>query len=618
MAANSALTVTGLTFTEIRSKLRNFLSVQTELKDFDWNSSAIGVLLDLLAYNTYLNAFYANMSTNEAFLDTAQRYDSVVSRAKALGYRPISAKGAVANVKIIFSTAANSTVRTLTVAAGTKFTSQINGTSYTFVTPTSQTILANSTNGFLGYLKLQEGEPLIHRWTYSTANTSFTIPNANTDISSIAIAVTTNGNTVNYIEATDIFTVNSSSRVFYIEADQKSKYLIRFGDGVLGERPVVGSTVAVAYRVCNAAKPNGANTFTAVSTVAGQSSFTLTTMERADSGTEQEPINSIRFNAPRAYESQNRAVTTNDYVRRLLQLNPDLAAVSVWGGEDNVPAIYGKVYIAVKPTTGSTVSEARKTILKNQLKRYNVQTIGIEFVDATYLYLQPNVTIHYDPNRTTLLASDIATAAGKKIAIYESTVLNRFGGKFKGSRFLEQVDLANQAITGSAMDLWLQKLFVPSLLQKTSYTIKFNHPLNHPGPGFLYAIASSSFTYLDKKAYFDDDGYGNVRIYYIGSTGTRTYLTTTAGTVDYDLGTIVLSDFLPTAFSGSELAIHALPAPAHFSVMPVRNQIILLRNARVSVVNEISGVYEIINQYVSVLGDTTTVLSPSYSTTITI
>ena len=352
MAVNTDLIVTGLDFDTIRANLRNYMASKAEFADYDFTDSALGTLLDLLAYNTYYNAFYANMASNEGFLDTAQLYDSVVSHAKALGYMPKSARGASANVQLIFTNStANSTFRSIVVPKNTTFTTAVNGTSYKFVTPQTYTISANGSGGFADYVRITEGEPLTHRYVFNrTSNTSFVLPNDNVDTTSIAVQVTSAGNTQNYVLADDVMTSNSSSQIFFVEADIGKKYKVSFGDGVLGKLPATGAIVSVAYRVCNGAIPNGANTFTLVNTtIAGQTGVAIVPIGRASGGAIIEDIESVRFNAPRLYETQNRSVTAEDYERILIRDNPDIQAVSVWGGEENDPPIYGKVFVAAKP-----------------------------------------------------------------------------------------------------------------------------------------------------------------------------------------------------------------------------------------------------------------------------
>jgi len=614
MAANSAITVTGLDFDSIRLNLRNFIAGRSEFSDFDFEDSAIGTLLDLLAYNTYYMSFYANMAANESFLDTAQIYDNVVSRAKMLGYTPTSARGPTANVLISFTTPANSTFRTITVAKDTKFKATVNGVSYTFVTPQSYVIYANTTNRFRGYVDITEGTPLTHRYLFTAANTSFVLPNANTDISSLSVSVTTAGNTQTYVEASDLLTVNSSSKVFFIEPDRNTLYKVSFGDGVFGRKPSFNSTVTIEYRVCNGSRANGANNFTAVSTVGGQSSFTLTAVERASGGAEIESTESIRFNAPRMYETQNRAVTLEDYRRIILRDNPDMAAVSIWGGEDNIPPIYGKVYAAIKPKSGTLISTNRKTSIRNDIRKYSVQSIDLEIVDPTYLYVVPAVTVRYDPIETTLTASQIAAAVASKVISYESTNLNRFEGKFRYSRFLDTVDSANRSIVTSTAKIGVRKKFTPSLVARNTYNLTFNRKLNHPSDGYVSASSSSAFTLDGFRAFFDDDGYGVLRIYRLVD-GKKVYIRNNAGTVNYETGLVTITSFLPDAVSTGELSFTV--ELDEYNVSPIRNQIVLIAGANITVINDNTGATEAILDTINTLGNTLTISSTSLSSVTT-
>jgi hypothetical protein len=580
-----------------------------DFSDFDFEDSAIGTLLDLLAYNTYYSAFYANMAANEGFLDTAQIYDNVVSRAKMIGYLPTSARGPTANVRVSFTTPANSTFRTINIAKNTQFRATVNGVSYTFVTPQSYPITANSSNRFNGFIQITEGVPLTHRFLFSAANTAFVLPNANTDTSSITVSVTTSGNTLTYAQASDLRTVNSTSRVFFIEPDRNKLYKISFGDNVLGKKPAFNSTVAVSYRVTNGTRANGANNFTAVSTVGGQSSFTLTTVERATGGAEIESIESIRFNAPRLYETQNRAVTREDYKRIILRDNPDLAAVNVWGGEENDPPIFGKVYACVKPKLGTLVSTNRKERIKQSIKPYNVQSIDLEIVDPTYLYVVPTLIVRYDPLLTTLQPSEIAVRVANKVIAYESTNLNRFEGKFRYSRFLDSIDSAEDSIVSSTAKIEAQKKFLPSTTQSNTYRISFNRMIYHPSDGYQTATSSTSFTLNGFTSFLDDDGNGNVRAYYV-SQGTRTYIKN-VGTIDYKTGLITLNAFQPTSVTTDEIDVRV--ELDDYNVTPIRNQILLIAGAKITLINDNTGAIDARLDSVSTVGNSATLGATSIS-----
>jgi hypothetical protein len=585
MAANSALVVSSLSFDALKSNFRSFLQAKPEFKDFDFEDSAIGTLLDLLAYNTYYNSFYTNMAASESFMDSAQLYDSVVSHAKTMGYTPTSAIGATANVRISFTSKIPSASNpTLTIPENTMFTSTINGVAYSFVTPKTYTVSANSSNRFRQDVELVEGYPLTYTYTFASGLEDFVFPNENVDTRSIKVTVSKDGTSSNYIQATDIMTVNSSSKVFFLSGDRANKYRIQFGDNSLGLKPDYNSTVSVAYRVCNATKGNGANNFTASGTVAGETNFTLSVLERASGGAAQESADSVKFNAPKNYETQNRAVTVEDYQRIILRDNPDLAAINVWGGQDNDPPIYGKVYAAAKPAEGTLLSSTRKSSIISGIKRYNVQSISFEMVDPTFLYIVPKVTIQYDSTKTSLSTSAIASLVAGRIIQYETNNFARFDSKFWFSRFLNYLDLADNSIVGSSADIFIQKRFSPLTSGQNTYTFKYFTQLD-PNKGYL---SSSSFTYKGYTSMLDDEGfdgsYGSVSSYYL-SNGEKVHNNHTLGTIDYDTGTIVLNNFYPTAYSGDEIKINVKPYSPNFEA--VRNQLLFFADSEV-VVKEVN------------------------------
>lgn len=624
MAANTDLIVTGLDFDTIRSNLRTFIASKPEFTDYDFNDSALGTLLDLLAYNTYYNAFYANMAANEGFIDTAQLYDSVVSRAKALGYTPTSARGASANIQLIFtSSVANGTFRSIRVAKDTRFNTTVNGSSYIFVAPQTYTITANSSGGFADFIKITEGVPLTHRFVYNrSSNTSFVLPNDNVDTTSITVTVTTAGNTQTYIRGDNILTTNSSSQVYFVDADKEERYKVYFGDGVIGKQPATSSVVAISYRVCNGPAPNGANSFSLVGgTIDGQSGITIVPIGRASGGAAIESIESVRFNAPLSYETQNRCVTIADYERILLRENPDIQAVSVWGGEDNVPPIYGKVFISAKPKNGTLFSTTRKNDIRASIIKYNVQSIDTEVVDPTYLYIIPEVDVRFNPTKTSRTPGELADAVAANVIAFEAANLSRFGQKFRYSRFLDYLDSTDDSIVSTNATIRLRKSFVPSLLNINTYTLKFNHTLQrlgtkelisgvsqHPGYG---SVTSSQFNYSGFNSFFDDNGFGTLRIYYPSGAGRlgRIYTNYTAGSIDYETGTITINDFVPTSFVGEEMSIVA--APVNPNILPLRNQILLMSQCVVNIIDDNTNRTVATASNIETIGQTATLLTPT-------
>lgn len=620
MAVNTDLIVAGLDFDTIRANLRNYIASKPEFTDYDFADSALGTLLDLLAYNTYYNAFYANMAMNESFLDTAQRYDSVVSHAKKLGYTPTSARGATANIQLFFPTSiANGSFRSIVIPKNTKFTTTVNGSAYSFVTPQTYTISANTSDGFNGYINIVEGEPLTHRYVFNrNSNTAFVLPNENVQVDSITVNVTTSGNVQSYIYGNDILSVNSSSQVFFVEADREYKYKVSFGDGVLGKLPATSSIVAISYRVCNGQSPNGANTYSAADNTIDGQTFSIEPVGRANGGANIEGIESVRFNAPKLYETQNRSVTATDHERIILRENPDIQAISVWGGEENDPPIYGKVFISVKPRSGVTLSINRKNDIRNAIRKYNVQSIDVELVDPTYLFIVPYVDVRYNKVVTTKTAGELASDVSQKIINFENEYLSTFAKNFRYSRFLTHIDNTNDSFVGTTCDIRIKKMFVPSLTTPSSYTINFNNSIQKigdvagAGTSISYGcLTSSPFVYGNRECFFDDNGYGTIRIYYVSGSSVlkREYLSTNAGTIDYETGIISLVNFLPTSYTGS--AISVIVAPRYPNVTPVRNQILLISQSHVNIIDDSTNRVVATSTNIDTVGQTATILTPT-------
>jgi hypothetical protein len=564
------------------------------------------------------------MAANEGFLDTAQLYDSVVSHAKSLGYTPRSARGAIANVQLIFTNSfANSTFLSIIVPKDTAFTTSINGASYKFVTPQTYTISANTSGGFADFVLLAEGEPLTHRYVFNrTSNTSFILPNDNVDTTSISVQVTAGGNTQTYIPANDIFTVNSSAQVYFVEADIDKKYKISFGDGVLGKLPATSSIVSVSYRVCNGAIPNGANNFSSINTnISGQTGVTIVPVGRASGGAIIEDIESVRFNAPRMYETQNRCVTSEDYKRLIIDQNPDISSMNVWGGEENDPPIYGKVFIAAKPKTGTVFSANRKDQIIASIRKYNVQSIDVDMIDPTYLYIVPYITVRFNPKQTTKTPGELAASISSRVISFEQNYMSSFGKSFRFSRFLDYLDSTDEAILTTEATIRLRKTFTPNLSGVNSYSLNFNNSLQrlgekeviagnskHPGYG---GVTSSTFLYAGNNSYFDDNGFGTMRIYYPSTAGQlgRVYTNYTAGTVNYATGVVNIDNFLPTSYTGDVISVIA--APGSPNITPVRNQILLMSQCDVNVVDDNTGLTLATASNIETVGQTTTLLTPS-------
>ena len=584
MAANSAISVTSLDFDAIKTSMKTYISSKPEFTDYNFEGSTISMILDLLAYNTYQNAFYTSMIGNEMFLDSAQLRDSVASRAKMLDYVPRSARGASTTLNVeITPTGAPDTV---TIDKGSEFSATVDGESYKFVTPEAYTLSSN--DDYTGDITITEGRVATHRFTVSTTSpVRYILPNENVDTTSITVDIQNSAddqNSTRYNVASDISQVQANSAVYFLQEVDDSQYEIYFGDDVIGKAPIDSNIVIANYRVCNGTVGNDINSFTSPSTLGGFNTFTTTVNASTAGGADNESIESIKFNAPKNYETQNRAVLSEDYKRIILRDNGDFQSVSVWGGEENTPAIFGKVFISIKPVNGFTISSQRKTDIRTQLKKYNVLSIDPEFVDASFLYIKPTVTVRYNSKATTLSAVAVQTKVTNAIINFENTKLGTFdSNRFRYSQFVQSVDDADQSIVSNLTLITIEKRFVPSLTTSTTFNVGFDNPLHNPHAGHKFTISSSAFTFQNQTSYFDDDGNGNIRIYYLLNSS-RVYLSQTAGTVNYTTGLVIISAFLPTAFVGSSVSIFA--NPKNNDVDSVRSQILLIAGATVSVVDD--------------------------------
>ena len=605
--ANSAIRVTDLNFNSIKTNLKNFLRGKPQFTDYDFEGSALSNIIDLLAYNTYYNAVYVNMVGNEMFLDSAQVRNNVVARAKMLGYTPTSARGSSATLSVTVTPSTN--VVSLTIGANTLFTSTIDGIQYKFTTRQPY-VLLQSTGYTSNTIVIKEGEPVTQKFTVDTNNDSqrFVLNNNNADTTTLKIKIqtsTSNTSLRTFVEATNIVDVTANSNVYFVQENENGKYELLFGDGVLGTALDNGNIVIADYNVVNGTATNGANNFTAPSTIGGQSTFTVTVANSAFGGANAESISSIKFNAPKSFQRQNRAVIKNDYARTLLAEAPDLQAVSVWGGEDNDPPIYGKVYIAAKPTGGNLLSDQRKAELTTLLTSKNVVTISPTFVDATYLYVVPSITIRYDVGQTTLTAGSISDKVSQAVVDFETSDLSLFDRKFRESNFVNDMVSSDPSILGANITYRMMKRFSPNQNITTSYSIAFNNSISNPHAGHYGAVSSTSFTFQNQTCFLDDDGNGILRIYYLDSQNNKTYLNTSAGTVDYSSGLVTIKSVIIT--SSDTIEVNAKPAIN--DIAPARNMILLISKASIDVVNDSTGVVESSVSNITTAGTTETITS---------
>ena len=588
MAEITKLNIADLDFDTIKGNLKDYFGSQSEFTDHNFEGSAISVLLDVLAYNTYYNSYYLNMLASESFLDSAQLRDSVVAKASMLGYTPRSARGTQAYVNLNITASDNPA--SITVDKDTQFISTVNGTSYTFATANSTVITPVGGNYATNNVLLRQGVPLTFKYTVDTANTEqrFLLPNANTDIDTLVVSVqesVTDTNTSVYAKATDITTVNATSNVYFINEHTEGQYRVQFGDGVLGRKPITGNIVFLNSLVTEGTDTNGANTFTAASTVGGYSTVSVVTANSAIGGLDKETIESIKFNAPKNYEAQNRAVTTDDYKKLVEDNVAGLETVAVWGGQDNDTPKFGAVYVSAKPAGADALSTSQKTLIKAALSDYNIVAISPEVVDPDLISLIFSLTVKYDSRKTTKASGVIAASVIDTIQSYKTYNLNKFGSIFRYSVLSKQVDVTDTSILGNLLTLTAKKGLTPSTTANNSYTISFNNAIYNPSTTYEGAVSSSTFSYTDaagttySTSYLDDLN-GVMRVYYY-SGDEKVIIANNVGTVTYSNGHVTLTSFKPDSYSGSTLDFTITPSTN--DLIPVRNQLFTIANTDITV-----------------------------------
>jgi len=510
---DSRLLVADLDFTAIRNNLVNFLKGQSQFSDYNFSGSGLSILVDLLAYNTHMQAFYLNMISNEMFLDSALMRDSVVSHAKLLGYTPRSTASSKAIVNLFVSPTAAYAYGTLSIPRFTQFISGvINGQIYTFVNLEQVTVTSNVANGTFGTfefydLNLYEGTPQTQVFTYDGTNTKqeFILPNSGIDTRTMEVRVQTSSQDTTYQVFTlssDATTVSNTAPVYYLN-EYNSGYKIYFGDNIIGKALDVGNIVIVSYLTSSGSAPNGANSFTLGQTLIPGAVNVVGVVQNAAGGTEIESNDSVKFSAPKNYGSQNRAVTTDDYINLLNQKYPYFEAISVWGGEQQNPPQYGKVFISAKPKNGYYLTATEKDLItKSILAPFNVLTVIPEIVDPDYAFLNINAAVRYNPNKLRYSTGDLIVLISNAIYTYALNNLNTFNSTFELSQILRQIDDSDVSILSSDMTLYLEKRFLPPSTPQ-DITINFGVPIVRSAASQINSIVSSpSFQLYDSSNVF--------------------------------------------------------------------------------------------------------------------
>ena len=565
--------VNSLEFNEIKAQIKEYLKSQSQFSDYDFEGSSLTVLIDTLAYNTYYTAVNANLAVNEGFLETAVLRENVVKLARMIGYTPKSARSARTVVDISVQTAFPYP-KSVTIAAGLVLNyTGLDNNNFVFSIPTDTSQSVDSLTGIASFKNVTLFEGLYLQDTF-VKNTSqrqrFILTNERVDTSSMIVQVTSGTITEKYLQATDVTKIDSTSKVFFLEESEYQIPEILFGDGVVGKALLNGDVVTVKYTTSAGRGANGLKVFENIGTYrdnlnnAITSGITINAISFPDGGAEPESTESIKFSAPKFYSAFGRAVSTQDYEAIIPQIYPNVASISCYGGEEAEPPEFGKVFLAIKPKNADKLSLSEKNSVLKKLREYSIAAIQPTIIDPSILYIDLNSFVYYNPNNTRKTPAEVKNLVITTLtALNASGEFNKFGGKFKYSKIQNIIDQAERSITSNITKIVMRKNISVDLNTRVNYKICYGNRINQQ-TSTNPSIMSSGFKIVgdDVNTYFlNDDANGALRLYYVKGTGEFEYIDGLWGSVDYDMGEIVINDLIiqSTSVTNDTLQIKATP-----------------------------------------------------------
>ena len=574
---------TNLDFASLRSQIKDYLRVNSDFADFDFEGSNFSTLIDLLAYNTYITAYNTNMAVNECFLDSATLRENVVSLARNIGYVPRSARSAMATINFSVDLGTNDT-RIVTLKAGQVALGNQVGGSYIFSIPDDFVATTGDNNiAVFNNLNIYEGVYLQKTFQidYSQPNQRFILPNSNIDTTSIRVTVESTTSEI-YTLYDNILRVDATSKLFLIQEIEDEQYEILFGDGILGKKPPAGAIVTVSYIVTNGRLGNDAKNFSFVGILEDDQGLSVTTgislistTNKASMGDDIEATSSIKYLAPRIYSSQYRAVTASDYSGIIPFVYPNVESVTAYGGEELDPPEYGKVFISIKPRNGSFLSQITKDDISRQLKQYSIAGIKPEIIDLKYLYVEVDTSVYYNTNSVSD-ATELITSVTKALTAYsKSSDINDFGGRFKYSKVVGLIDDSGRGVTSNITRVKMRRDLTPELNTFATYELCYGNAFYDQPNG--YGIRSTGFTVsgIDGTLYLGDiptagTAFGKL-VFFKLVNNLPLIVKNDAGTVDYVHGEINLD---VVNITGSTLANGLIQVEA----IPDSNDVIALKD----------------------------------------
>ena len=584
---SSQINATDLDFETISENIKTYLKGQDKFKDYDFEGSNLNVLIDMLAYAGHVSGLNTNIAASELFLDSAQIRKNVVSRAKDLGFVPASEKASGAQLEVKMSNIRKPdgtipTANDMTMPRGHNFDTVYDGVTYNFVNTTSVVPTRDGLNFSYPTVDIVQGQYITDSFVFDSQikNSKFVLSNARVDRSKLEVSVNSNGIVSKYTLSTEVSTITSSSRVFYAQENEEGFLEIYFGDDVLGKGLVDGDLISATYITVDDIHADGAKLFTMKDSINGFSNATITTLSNASGGSEKEDIESIKFKATKFYTSQNRLVTLNDYKAKVSEYYPNADAVAVWGGEDNDPPQYGKVFISLKPQNSDYLSVAEKAEVQTKLNQLNMLTVRPEIVDAEIVKILLTTVFKYNTNDTTLSKGELETIVRNAIVNFDNTNLNNFDSIFRHSNLVKDIDASNTAILSNITNVRLRKRKQVNLSKSEGLVINFGNGFFHPHDGHNKAsggILTTTGFKVDGDTvntyFFDDDGSGVIRRYSMQS-GVRVFADLAAGTIDYTSGKISIDAIKFTSTVNSDTSIDFTVLPSSDDVVAIRGSLI--------------------------------------------
>tara|TARA_B100000212_G_scaffold303167_1_gene249849 strand:+ start:16955 stop:18817 length:1863 start_codon:yes stop_codon:yes gene_type:complete len=577
------LNVTSLDFDEIKANLKTFLQSQPDLADYDFEGSALSTIIDVLAYNTFYNSFNANVNMNEIFLDTAQVRNNVVSHAKSLGYVPRSITSSFAEIDVTVNAPAG-TPASLNMPRGTTFQTTIDGQNFSFVNLEAQTIVP--TAGIYKFPAVKVNQGTIRTQSFIVDDTStaqkYAIPDTNIDTATLIVKVKTNATSTDfdiYTLVTNIVDVSGTTNAYFLQEGIDGQFEIYFGDDVFGRRLTAGNIVEIEYLVTDGAASNNATVFKLTGNVSGNTNASINLVSKAGGGSAAETTDSIKFNAPLSFLSQNRVVTADDYKAIVKNNYTNTESISVWGGEEQAVPEYGKVFLSIKPKNAQVLTESQKQFIKDSiLKTKNLVSITPEIVDPDFTFIKLEVFFKYDPNLTSLTAGELKNAVIATITNYNDTNLKKFDGVFRASQVTTAIDATNPAILNTIMRVNVQKRLTPTIGTALKYELSFSSPFSANIATGESVIDSSEFVlngfnHKMQDVATDDTNIRKLQFYRIANNQ-KIITTEDAGTVDIAKGLVTLTSFNPSSVVGDNTYITVTGTPSSSDLAPKRNQLL--------------------------------------------